>query len=441
VTLAIERKQHQEQIERMAFFDGLTGLYNRRLLQERAQQSLDLARRHDWSVAFLYLDLDRFKNVNDTLGHDAGDELLADIAGLLREWLRASDTVARLGGDEFAFVLNAVDAPQAADAAERILGLLDRPFELRGQRVHVGASIGIALFPNPGQTIDELLKHADIAMYRAKVEGGAYAFFDPERSPFTRERLSLEVELRQAVNRGELELCYQPMQALGDGSVRGFEALARWRRDGNLLAAADFIPLAEESELIRLLDWRILRLALAEARELLAASPYLQLSVNLSARSLHAPGLVEHLAGLLADTGVEPGRLVLEITESAAMRHPERSYETLHALADLGIRLAMDDFGTGFASLTYLRNMPLHRVKIDSSLVRQIGSDPRGEELVRGAIALGHGLGLEVVGEGVESEGQRQWLRSNGCDQVQGFLVGRPMPLGELRGLASGPRC
>ena len=440
VAMAIERKRHEEQIEHMAFFDGLTGLYNRRMLQVRSQQSLELARRHNWSVAFLYLDLDRFKNVNDTLGHEAGDELLAAIGGELKTWLRASDTVARLGGDEFGFVLNAADERRAGEAAQRLLGILDRPFEVRRERVRVGASIGIALFPQHGETFDELLKHADIAMYRAKVEGSSYRFFDPERSPFSRERLALESELRDALAAGELELHYQPLLALVDGSLVGFEALARWQRRESMMAAAEFVPVAEGSELVRLLDWQLLSRALHETQELMPAGSTLQVASNLSARSLHSAGLVEHLAAILDETGITPERVVLEVTENAAVSDPERCSRTLHMLAELGVRLALDDFGTGLASLTHLRAMPFHRVKIDGSLIREIGFDPRAEELVRVAIGLGHGLGLEVVGEGVESEAQRQWLRGRGCDLVQGHLVGRPVAASELHGLSRMPR-
>jgi diguanylate cyclase (GGDEF)-like protein len=437
VAMAIERKRHEEQIQRMAYYDGLTGLYNRRMLQERAQQSLDLGRRHSWAVAFLYLDLDRFKNVNDTLGHDAGDELLAAVGGELKSWLRASDTLARLGGDEFAFVLNAADERRAGEAAQRILGLLDRPFEIRGERVHVGASIGIALFPEHGGTFDELLKNADIAMYRAKVEGGSYRFYDPERSPFSRDRLALEAELREALAAAGLELHYQPLHALADDTLVGFEGLARWQRRQRLMSAAEFVPLAEESELVKLLDWQLLGRALRETRELLPSGSQLEVSTNLSSRSLHSDGLVEHLAALLAETGVEPQRVVLEVTETAAMSDPEHCSRTLRDLASLGVRLALDDFGTGVSPLTYLRSMPFHRVKIDGSLIREIGSDSRAEELVQGAIGLGHGLGLEVVGEGVESEQQRDWLRGHGCDLVQGRLVGPPVAAARLSGLAA----
>jgi diguanylate cyclase (GGDEF)-like protein len=437
VAMAIDRKRREEQIEWMAFYDGLTGLYNRRMLQERAQQSLEIARRHQWSTAFLYLDLDRFKNVNDTLGHDAGDELLALIGGELRGWLRASDTLARIGGDEFAFVLNSADERRAAEAAQRILGVLDRPFMLRGQRVHIGASIGIALFPQHGGTFDELLKHADIAMYRAKADGGCFRFFDPTSTPVSRERIALEAELREALAAGGLELHYQPLRTLADGALVGFEGLARWRRHEGILDAAQFVPMAEESDLVRLLDWQLLQRAMREARVLLPSDSTLQMATNLSARSLHSPGLVEHLATILHETGIPPERVVLEVTENAALSDPARCSRTLYALAGLGVRLALDDFGTRYASLTCLCSMPFHSVKIDGSLIREIGNDPRAEELVQGAISLGHGLGLEVVGEGVESEAQRDWLRGRGCDLAQGRLIGPPVAADELRG-ASG---
>jgi diguanylate cyclase (GGDEF)-like protein/PAS domain S-box-containing protein len=432
VAMAIERKRHEDQIEQMAFFDGLTGLYNRRMLHERAQQSLELARRRKSTVALLYLDLDRFKLINDTLGHDAGDELLAQIGGVLRGALRASDTLARLGGDEFAFVLDDADARRGHETARRILDSLDRPFELRGQQVRIGGSIGVAIFPEHGERLDELVQHADIAMYQAKARGGSISLFDPTGSPPSRHRLALESELRQGLAGGELELHYQPLLRVADGALAGFEALARWRHRGVLRLAADFVPLAEESDLIRLLDWQLLRQALGEMARLLPPASALQVAVNLSTRTLRAEGLCEHVAATLAETGLDASRVVIEITESAALADPERSYDTLRELVALGVGVAMDDFGTGFASLTYLRKMPLSRVKIDGSLISEIGRDRRGEELVQGAILLAHSLGLEVVAERVERAEQLDWLRERGCDLVQGYMLGEPMPAAEV---------
>ncbi len=436
VAMAIARKRHGEQIQVMAFYDGLTGLYNRRMLQARAQQSIELARRHRWSLTFLYLDLDRFKKVNDTLGHAAGDELLA-VSGRAARRAARQRHPGRLGGDEFAFVLHAIDEsrPPGWRPPSGILALARSP--LRGRRAARPAPrwrVSGWRSARAGETRGAA-RDADIAMYQAKVEGGSFRFFDPQHSPFSRDRLALEAELRAALAGGEVELHYQPVQALADGALVGFEALARWRRGERLWPAGDFVPLAEESELVRLLDWQLVRRALRETQQQLPVSE-LEVASNLSARSLHTAGLVEHLATTLAETGVAPGRVVLEVTESAAVSDPAHCSRTLRELAALGVRLALDDFGTGFASLTYLRSMPFHRVKIDGSLIREIGTDARAEELLQGAIGLGHGLGLEVVGEGVESEAQRDWLRAHGCDLVQGHLVGWPVAASELQGSA-----
>ena len=440
VANAIERKRHEAQIEHMAYFDGLTGLYNRRMLHERAAQVLALAERHDWQSSLLYLDLDRFKNVNDTLGHDAGDELLVAVAQQLRSCLRKSDTLARLGGDEFAYLLHNAGTREAAQMARQLVDRLERPFEIQGHRVHLGASIGVALFPQHGATLDELLKNADIAMYRAKAEGVGFAFFDYERSPYSRQRLELEDELRRAVDEGLLELYYQPLLDLASGGWSGVEALVRWPRGERVLAADEFIPLAEESDLIRRLDWRVLELALSQAAALRTALPGIRLSVNLSARSLHHEGLVDHVQALLTLHHLPADCLILEITESAAVRNPEASFRALAELDALGVRLAIDDFGTGFASLTYLRSMPLDRVKLDKALLHEMATRPRGERLLEAAATLGHALDLEVVVEGIETAEQLEWLRHRGFDTAQGYYIARPQPLAEvLEALKSPP--
>jgi diguanylate cyclase (GGDEF)-like protein len=431
IATAVERKRHEEEIARMAYHDGLTGLGNRRMLQERAPQFLAMARRKEWPVSLLYLDLDRFKNINDTLGHDAGDEVLIEIASVLEGCLRDSDLLARLGGDEFAFLLADVAPPDAELLASRVTAALDRPFVAHGEKVYVGCSIGITTFPHHGFTLEELLKHADIAMYRAKQEGVEFSTYDSERSPYSRERLALERDLRRAVAEGsdELTVHYQPTVLLASGARTGVEALVRWRRGDILVAASEFIPTAEESGLVREVDRVVLEHALREASAGLPGS--MELAVNLSTQSLHSEGLVARVARLLEDTGFDPRRLLFEVTESAALRNPETSYRTLEEIRALGVRLAMDDFGSGFASLTYLRRMPLDRVKLDRSLVLGIGVDARMEQLIRGSILLSHSMGLEVLAEGLERDEQLEWLRAERCDLVQGYLVGRPTPLEE----------
>lgn len=432
IAMAVERKRHEEEIARMAYYDGLTGLGNRRMLQERAPQFLAMARRQSWPVSLLYLDLDRFKNINDTLGHDAGDEVLIEIARVLEGCVRESDLLARLGGDEFALLLADTGAHEAEGLASRVTAALDRPFVAHGEKVYVGCSIGITNSPEHGATLEELLKHADIAMYRAKQEGVEYLTYDSERSPFTRERLALERELRKALtqNPEEIRIHHQPTRRLVSGEMTGVEALARWQRGDRLEAASTFVLAAEELGLARDLDRIVFERALEEAVAALPAP--LELAVNLSTQSLHSAGLVRRVAAALEASGFPAERLLFEVTESAAIRKPEVSYRALEDLRGLGVRLAMDDFGSGYASLTYLRRMPLARVKLDRSLVRDVAVDRRVEQLVLGSIQLAHSMGLEVVAEGLERKEQLEWLRDAGCDFVQGYLVGRPAPLEEL---------
>lgn len=361
--------------------------------------------------------------------------MLVEIARELERCARTSDLLGRLGGDEFAFVMSDAGPQEASRLARRVGEVLDRPFVVRDERVHVGCSMGIAVFPEHGDTLEELLKHADIAMYRAKDAGIDFSVFDSERSPYSRERLALEAELREAVSRAELVLHYQPVFRVADGSRAGVEALIRWPREEREVRAPELVSLAEESDLIRTLDRFVLGRALRDFQGVAAgAGAELELSLNLSPASLHQEGLTESLVGLLDETGIDPSRVVLEVTESAALRNPETSRRTLRALADVGLRIAMDDFGSGFSSVTHLRNMPFRRLKIDRSLVTAIGTSSRGEQLVEGTILMGQSLGMEIVAEGVETNEQLEWLRERRCDLVQGFLLGRPMPLEEVFG-------
>lgn len=430
VAQAIERKRSEAQIERMAYFDSLTDLYNRRMLHEQAAHVLAQARRHGRQAALLYLDLDRFKQVNDTLGHDAGDDLLVEIGGVLRRFVRKSDVLARLGGDEFALLLPESGEMQAGRSAARLLETLDRTFELRGRRVHVGASVGVAIFPEHGADLDVLLKHADIAMYNAKDQGGGFAFFRPERSPYSVQRLDLESKLRQDLVRDALEVHYQPIFDIASLEACGVEALVRWNdEDGVPIAASEFVPMAEESSLIVRLDRWVLGRSVRELADRATTRGRHRLAVNISARSLQDPDLMHHIRSELAGNGMAAEWLMLEVTESTAIRDLEMSSRVLGELRDLGIGIALDDFGSGFASINYLRRLPCDRLKIDMELTSEIGRSVQGEKLLETAMMLGRALDLEILAEGIERQEQLEWLRDRGCDLGQGYLLGRPVPL------------
>ncbi len=424
-----ERKRQQAYVEFMAFHDELTQLPNRRALKQQAELALEGARSSGQPLALLYFDLDNFKAVNDTLGHDAGDELLVEIAGMLARQLRPGDLLARLGGDEFACLLPSTDPEQARQIAVRMARAVRGTFTLRKQAVGLGVSVGVASFPHDGQSFVELLKASDIAMYQAKESGGRVVVYESGKSPYTHERLRLEAELREAVERHAFEFYYQPFLRLADGRVDEAEALLRWRNRGEVVSAADFIPLAEETGLIGQIDQAAFSLALWQlVRWQQQGLPY-GLSINISAQSAARTGALTELNHLVQHGGLEPYRLTLEITESALLRDPEEVRAALLELKALGVRLAMDDFGSGYASLAYLRQLPLDRIKIDRSFITHLGSSRRDEKLVRAAIDLGHSLEAEVLAEGVETLEQLQWLRENGCDLVQGNLIGLPAPL------------
>ncbi|MBI4409136.1 MAG: EAL domain-containing protein [Gemmatimonadetes bacterium] len=429
-----ERKQYEAEIQRLAYFDPLTGLANRRLLRERAKQALALAKRRANIAALLYLDLDRFKAVNDTLGHDAGDELLQQVAQRLTKCIRDSDTLSRLGGDEFAILLTEVRAEEdAAVVARRVVQALQESIWVQQQAVHIGTSIGIAIYPRDGTTFEEVIKHADIAMYRAKQEKAGYQFYRPELSVYTRERLVLEEELRRALEQNELVLHYQPVLAVTDRTVAGAEALSRWlHRQRGEISAGEFIGIAEETGLIVPLDRWAVSSAVRLGRASLQGGWGGWVAVNLSARSFADPDLVSHVARSLELEGLEPTRLVLEITESAAMRNPDATADLLHKLKDVGVLVALDDFGMGYSSLAYLKRFPVDILKLDKNFTRGIGSDAKDERLIEAVITLAHSLGVQVLAEGVEQQTQLNWLVSEGCDLVQGYLIGKPRPSAEF---------
>lgn len=427
------RKRQQTQIEQMAYFDSLTGLANRRFLQEHTVEALAVAERMAWSVAFLYLDLDRFKSVNDTLGHDQGDELLVQISQRLSACVRDGDTLARLGGDEFGILLYQATRATTQQVGGRILDALHTPFSLQNHQVQVGASIGVACYPDHGSNLVELMKSADIAMYHAKRSGGGMAFFDPQHNPYSHERLEIETRFRKALatpigtrQAEEIYLHYQPVINLKTGKREGCEALVRWLSQQAWVPPNLFIPIAEDCNLIFPLDQRVIQMALAQWSALGASG--LQLSLNLSARTVCRHQIIHVLEEALATTGFPPHQLCLEITETALIQHPETTREVLISLKDLGLRLALDDFGSGYASVAYLRRLPLDRLKLDRTLTAGLGVNDLDERLVLACIAMGHSLGLEVVAEGIERPDQLTWLQAHACDYAQGFLFGRPQP-------------
>jgi diguanylate cyclase (GGDEF)-like protein len=427
-----EIASYQNTLEHQANYDALTGLPNRNLLADRLGQVLIHDQRAGIRAGVLLLDLDRFKTVNDSLGHTPGDELLREVAKRLVTCVRAGDTVSRLGGDEFVIVLAQLGSGEdAALVARKVLDTLRRPLMLAGHEISMTASVGISLFPQDGTTADDLLRHADVAMYRAKEQGGgSFAFFTQEMNQRAVERLEIESGLRRALAGGELELHYQPIVAVNGNRVLGAEALVRWRHPAEGLIPPDrFIPVAEESGLIIPLGEWVLDAACTRAsawRE--GGFRGMSVAVNLSAKQFRDPELAVRVAETLRRTGCEPSQLVLEITESTIMENPEKALAAMHQLRGLGIRLAIDDFGTGYSSLSALKGFPIQELKIDRSFVRDAPGDADDRAIVAAIVAMAKQLGLRLVAEGVETPEQLALLESLGCDRYQGYLYGKPLP-------------
>ena len=433
-----ERKLAEQEIQHLAFYDPLTKLPNRQLLLDRLEQQLVSTIRSDHSGALLFIDLDNFKILNDSHGHDMGDFLLKQVAKRIGEAVRASDTVARLGGDEFVVILENLSADeteaatQSQNVAEKILHSFSEPFRLPGLEHYTTPSIGIASFGSQAISVDEILKHADLAMYQAKAAGrNTFRFFNPEMQALISARIALEEDLRQAIRNDEFFLVYQP-QVDQSGEVIGVEALLRWQHPGKgLIPPIHFIPLAEDTGLILPIGRKILDTACRQI-ERWAKLPYakhLEIAVNVSVRQFRQVDFVEQVFEVLDSTGADPNRLKLELTESLLVENVEDVIDKMMRLKARGVGFSLDDFGTGYSSLAYLKRLPLEQLKIDQSFVRDILTDPNDAAIVRTTIALGNSLGLNVIAEGVETEAQRDFLHENGCVSYQGYLFGRPMPI------------
>ncbi|QJR11168.1 hypothetical protein DSM104443_02240 [Usitatibacter rugosus] len=428
---AEEQVAHAARVEYLAYHDGLTALPNRTLFSKLLGQSISQARRYRRQLAVIFLDLDGFKAVNDTLGHEGGDALLKQVAVRLRECLRDSDTVARLGGDEFVALLPELTQDKyAAIVAQKILAAIARPFMLDGQEVRVSASIGISVYPEDGTDEQALGKNADTAMYKAKQEGkNNFQFYSETLNASSAERLSLEKALRHGLERGEFELHYQAKRDVQSGTITGVEALLRWRPDGgDIVEPGRFLPFAEETGLIVPIGrWVLMTACRQNAAWHALGLPRLTLSVNLSARQFNDPELLGHIGAALAESGMEAGLLELEITEALLIGNVERALKILDGLKDIGVRIAIDDFGAGYASLSLLKRFPLNTIKIDRSFIRDLTSGREDKAITRAIIAMGRTLSLTVVAQGVETKEQADYLRENACDEFQGYYLNVPM--------------
>jgi len=429
----IERERARRALEHQATYDSLTDLPNRVLLRDRLAEAIGAARRTRTSVALLLMDLDNFKEINDSFGHQAGDAILGQVGPRLQDQLRRDDTVARLGGDEFAVLLPGVGLADAVRVAGAILQALEHPVTVEGQLVDVHASIGIAAFPQHGVAAEELLQRADVAMYVAKRSGNSYSVYSAEQDPYDAKRVVLMADLRQALERRELLIYYQPKVNLTSGRLVGLEALVRWDHpERGWVPPGEFIPLAERTGLIKRVTTYVLEQVLQDLRAWERQKMAVPVAINLSMRNLLDPVFADELTQRLQSVGVDPTLVQLEITETAVMAEPARVLQTMARLHQLGVRFAIDDFGTGYSSLAYLQRLHVQEIKIDRSFIAQMTTDPGSVSIVRATIDLGHSLGLEVVAEGVEDEETYRLLLACRCETAQGYLISRPLPAEEV---------
>jgi diguanylate cyclase (GGDEF)-like protein/PAS domain S-box-containing protein len=437
-----EQKEAEQKINRLAYFDNLTGLPNRGMFLERLHQSLALASRDGEMVSLVFLDLDNFKDVNDTLGHAAGDKLLCDVALRLAGCIRESDILARLGGDEFVVLLTSVaDQERVSAAVQRMLDTFTPPFQIDGRVVYSSASIGIALYPDDSHDASSLFRSADTAMYHAKNEGRAqFRFFSAEMNQKIMRRVALENSLRQGLERNEFFLHYQPQWDLKTNKMVGAEVLLRWQsQDFGLMPPSEFISLTEDSGLIFSIGEWVLKSACQQARRWAdEGHPEFKVAVNVSGKQLKQADFVAMLEGIVRETGVNPGSLELEFTESVIMENAEKTIETLAALKQMGVQLSIDDFGTGYSSLNYLKHFPVDRIKIDRSFVADVNRSNDDTAIVEAIITMAQSLSLKVLAEGVENSDQLHHLTALGCDEVQGFYLAMPMPAADLEGTLGG---
>jgi len=437
-----ERARSEERMWRLAHFDELSGLPNRLLFRQLLEQAMRDANRERKSIAVLFVDLDRFKLINDTAGHDSGDIVLRQVAGRLRQCLREADLLSRFGGDEFAALLREIDDPEAARAtAQRVLTAVAQPYDINGETYHLSASIGISIYPGDSPDATALLRNAELAMYRAKDQGkNNFQFHSPQMNAHSLEYVVLERSLRRAIELDEFLVHFQPQVDTSTGRIVGAEALLRWNLpEVGMITPGKFIPLAEETGLIVPIGRLVLMRACVAAKQWRDSGfEDFRVAVNLSPRQFNQSELVIDIINILEDSGLPPENLELEITESMVMANPERATAILRELRTVGVHLAIDDFGTGYSSLGYLKSFPVHTLKIDRSFIKDVPADPDDVAITHAIIAMGHSLRLDVVAEGVETAEQLEFLREHGCDYMQGYLIGKPMPAEDLSRMLAG---
>ena len=439
IRYAIERKQSERKLARLAHYDPLTNVPNRILFRDRLGRAVERAKRGQQTVALFFVDLDGFKQINDTMGHDAGDALIRAVAERLAACVRKSDSVARIGGDEFTLILEDVSTTgDIVNVARKVIEVISKPVPFGSQQLFVGASIGIAVYPEGGEDIDSLLKHADMAMYQAKgLRGSAYRFYTEKMNVEATNQMYLEADLRRALRRGEFELYYQPRIGLGDERIKGVEGLLRWNHPvRGLVKPADFIPLAEEVGLIVPIGYWAIYQACQDILSMDARGmDPIHLAVNLSFRQFLDEKFVQTVSNIIAEAGIDPWRLEFELTETAIMSNVEDTERCMQVIRALGPTFSLDDFGTGYSSFAHIQRLPIGALKIDRSFVSQVNLRPDDAIIVRAMINLAHGLGLKVIAEGAETREQVQFLRDHGCDQVQGFFYSTPVRFEDFTGL------